>query len=81
MKSKIFAEFGIGNASIVSTEVELGEQEKRVAKFILPPKVDGVYIRIWIYKFVIAFSTNRFLNWQKKAKIRFKLIFGIEGHR
>ena len=81
MKSKIFAEFGIGNASIVSTEVERGEQERRVARFILPPKVDGVYIRIWIYKFVIAFSTNRFLNWQKKGKVKFKLIFGIEGHR
>ena len=81
MKSKIFAEFGIGNASIVSTEVERGEQEKRVAKFILPPKVDGVYIRIWIYKFVMAFSTNRFVNWQKKSKVKFKLIFGIEGHR
>ncbi len=81
MKSKIFAEFGIGNASIVSTEVERGEQEKRVAKFILPPKVEGVYIRIWIYKFVIALSTNRFVNWQKKGKIRFKLIFGVEGHR
>ncbi len=81
MKSKIFAEFGIGNASIVSTEVERGEQEKRVARFILPPKVDGVYIRIWIYKFVIALSTNRFVNWQKKGKIRFKLIFGVEGHR
>ncbi len=81
MKSKIFAEFGIGNASIVSTEVERGEQERRVARFILPPKVDGVYIRIWIYKFVIALSTNRFVNWQKKGKIRFKLIFGVEGHR
>ena len=81
MKSKIFAEFGIGNATIFSTEVERGEQEKRVAKFILPPKVDGVYIRIWIYKFVIAISTNRFANWQKKGKIKFKIIFGIEGHR
>ncbi len=81
MKSKIFAEFGIGNASIVSTEVERGEQERRVARFILPPKVDGVYIRIWIYKYVIAFSTNRFVNWQKKGKVKFKLIFGIEGHR
>ncbi len=81
MQSKIFAEFGIGNATIFSTEVERGEQEKRVTRFILPPNVNGIYIRIWIYKFVIAFSTNRFVNWQKKDKIRFKLIFGIEGHR
>ena len=81
MKSKIFAEFGIGNATLLSTEVEHGQREKRVSKFILPPKVDGIYIRIWIYKFVIAISTNRFLNWQRKSKIKFKLIFGIEGHR
>ncbi len=81
MKTKIFAEFGIGNTTIFSTEVERGEQEKRVAKFILPPKVDGVYIRIWIYKFVFAVSTNRFVNWQKKGKIRLKVIFGVEGHR
>jgi len=81
MKSKIFAELGIGNATFFSTEVEQGQREKRVSKFILPPKVDGIYIRIWIYKLVIAISTNRFLNWQRKSKIKFKLIFGIEGHR
>ena len=62
MQSKIFAEFGIGNATFFSTEIERGEQEKRVASFIVPPKVDGIYIRVWIYKFVIAFSTNRFVN-------------------
>jgi len=54
MRLKIFAEFGIGNATLFSTEVEKGEQEKRVSKFILPPKVDGIYLRIWIYKFVLA---------------------------
>ncbi len=81
MQSKIFSEFGIGNATFFSTEVERGKQEKRVASFIVPPKADGIYIRIWVYKFVIAFSTNRFVNWQKKGKVKFKLIFGIEGHR
>jgi len=81
MRLKIFAELGIGNATFFSTEIERGEQEKRLASFIVPPKVDGIYIRIWIYKFVLAFSTNRFVNWQKKGKIKFKLIFGIEGHR
>ena len=81
MKSKIFAEFGIGNAAICSTEIERGEQEKRVSKFIVPPKIEGIYLRIWIYKFVIALSTNRLLNWQKKSKVKFKFIFGIEGRR
>ena len=81
MRLKIFAEFGIGNATLFSTEVERGKQEKRVAKFILPPKIDGVYLRIWIYRFVLAFSTNRFVNWQNKGKVKFKIIFGVEGHR
>jgi len=49
--------------------------------FIVPPKIEGIYLRIWIYKFVIALSTNRLLNWQKKSKIKFKFIFGIEGRR
>ncbi len=81
MRLKIFAEFGIGNATLFSTEVEKDKQEKRVAKFILPPKIDGVYLRLWIYKFVLAFSTNRFINWQKKGKVNIKIIFGVEGHR
>ncbi len=81
MKLKIFAEFGIGNATLFSTEVEKGKQEKRVAKFIIPPKIEGFYIRIWIYKFVIALSTNRFVNCQNKSKVKFKIIFGIEGHK
>ena len=81
MKLKIFAEFGIGNANFFSTEIERGKKEKRVAKFIIPPKIEGIYLRIWIYKFVIALSTNRLLNWQKKRKVRFKFIFGIEGRR
>ena len=81
MKSKIYAELGIGNSSFFSTEVERGELELRVSKFIIPPKIDGIYIRIWMYKYVVAFSTNRFVNWQRKSKIKFKCLFGIEGER
>jgi len=80
-KLNIFAEFGIGNATFLSTEVEQGEKEKRVAKFILPPKIKGFYIRIWLFKVVVAFSTNRLINWQRKDKVKFKLIFGVEGDR
>ncbi len=78
---QIFAELGLGNATFLSTEIEKRVQEKRIAKFIIPPKIKGVYIRIWVYRFVIAFSTNRLINWQKKNKKKFKLIFGIEGYR
>ncbi len=80
-KIQVFAELGFGNATFLSTEVEKGAREKRMAKFIIPPRIKGVYIRIWVYKYVIAFSTNRFINWQKKHKTNFKFIFGIEGYR
>ena len=78
---KIFAEFGIGNSTIFSTEIEKGNLEHRVKGFIIPPKIQGFYIRIWLGKRVYAISTNRFFNTQYKGKNRFKLIFGIEGVR
>ena len=78
---KIFAEMGIGNNSFFSTEIEKGELEHRVKHFLIPPKIEGVYLRIWIYKRVFAISTNRFFNTTKKSKIKFKLIFGIEGRK
>jgi len=78
---KIYSEFGIGNSTICSTEIELGQREKRVSKFIIPPKIEGFYIRIWIGKIAFAISTNRLLNYTKKNKIKFKILFGIEGSR
>ena len=78
---QIFAEIGLGNTTFISTEIEKGVHEKRIARFIVPPRIRGVYIRIWVYLFVIAFSTNRLVNWQRKNKTKFKLIFGIEGYR
>ena len=78
---KIFAEFGIGNNTICNTEIEKGKLEHRVKGFIIPPKIGGFYIRVWIGKRVFALSSNRFFNTTKKSKNRFKLIFGIEGER
>ncbi len=76
---KIFAEIGIGNSTFLSTEIEKGKLEHRVKGFIIPPKIEGLYIRVWIAKRVYALSSNRFFNTTKKEKNKFKLIFGIEG--
>ena len=81
MKIKIFSEFGIGNNSLCSTEIESGKREKRVAKFIIPPKIKGLYIRVWLGKIAFAISTNRLFNYKVKNKIKFKILLGIEGSR
>ena len=78
---KIFAEFGIGNSTLFSTEIERKELEHRVKGFIIPPKIEGFYIRVWIGKRVYTFSSNRFFNTTYKGRVKFKLIFGIEGRR
>lgn len=77
---KIFAEVGIGNETLFSTEFEEGENEYRVPKFVLPKKVESLYLRIWIWKTVYIFSTNNFFEIKKKSRNTFKLIFGISGY-
>ena len=79
MKSNIFVEIGIGNKNFVSTEIEKGKKEKRVSRFIKPKKINGVYLRIWLFKKVLTISTYDGIKFKKKRKNRFKLLFGIEG--
>ena len=78
---KIYSEFGFGNNSFLSSEIEKDSKEHRIKKFICPPKLEGIYLRIWIFHYTFALSTNRFFNYQKKSKRKFKLLFGIEGKR
>jgi len=80
-KLKIFAEMGIGNETFFSTEIEKGKLEHRVKGFLIPPKIDGIYLRLWLWKRVYAISSNRFLNSTYKGRVKFKFIFGIEGER
>jgi len=77
----IFAEIGIGNKHFCSTEIEKGAQEHRVRGFLVPKKIEGIYLRVWIGKRVYAISSNRLFNTTKKPKAKFKFIFGIEGKR
>ncbi len=81
MRLKIFAEVGVGNSSFLSIEIEKDKLEHRVRGFLIPPKIEGIYLRVWIGKRVYAISTNRFFNTTKKTKNKFKFIFGIEGYK
>ncbi|MFA6463991.1 MAG: DUF3977 family protein [Candidatus Paceibacterota bacterium] len=76
---KVFAEIGIGNPSFFSTEFEKGGEEYRIPEFILPKRVKGYYLRIWIFKKVYIISTNKYFQTSKKDKNNFKLVVGVSG--
>lgn len=80
-KIAIFSEFGFGNGTLCSTEVEKGEREHRIRGFVIPPKVEGIYLRIWVGKRVIVCSTKNIFSWQSKNKYRIKILFGLEGYK
>lgn len=76
---KVFAEIGIGNKTFLSTEIEEGPSEFRIPQFVLPKKIEGYYVRLWIFRCVIIFSTNEGIKLQKKTSNHLKILFGISG--
>jgi len=78
---KIFAELGFGNPTFCNTEIEKGKYEHRISRFITPPKIEGVYLRIWIWKRVFVLSSNNGFSLNQKDKVKLKVLFGIEGRR
>lgn len=76
---KVFAEIGFGNATFLSTEFEEGDNERRVNKFIVPKKINGIYFRLWLFKNVYIISTNNVFKIKKKERNKFKILFGISG--
>lgn len=76
---KVFAEIGFGNDSFFSTEFEEGENEYRIPKFVIPQKIKGIYLRIWIFKTVYIFSTSNGFEITKKSKNKRKILFGVSG--
>jgi len=76
---KVFAEMGVGNGSFFSTEIEEGANEYRVPKFIRPDKIDGYYLRFWIFKTVFVLSTNHGFEMKKKDKNKLKILLGVGG--
>lgn len=77
--NKVYAEVGIGNGTLFSSEFEEGETEYRVPKFVRPQKVDGYYVRLWVLKTMIVVSTNEGIKVKKKNRNCFKFLFGISG--
>ena len=76
---KVFAEIGFGNKTFLSTEIEDGENEHRILKFIKPQRITGYYFRFWIFKKVFIFSTNNGFEIKTKDWNKLKLLFGISG--
>ena len=78
---KIFAELGYGNSTLFNTEIEKDKQEKRVSRFVIPPKIEGVYFRFWIGKRVLVLSTKNGFSLNQKDRVKLKILFGIEGRQ
>jgi len=76
---KVFAEVGFGNKTFLSTEIETGDHEYRIPKFIKPKVREGYYLRFWIFKTVFILSTNSGFGIRKKDRNKLKLLFGISG--
>ncbi len=76
---KIFAEIGFGNETFLSTEIEESDGEYRISGFIIPRKIKGFYLRLWIFKTVFIVSTDNGFKVKKKGKKRLKILFGISG--
>ena len=76
---KIYAEIGFGNDAILSTEIEEGNKEYRIKKFIIPKKISGIYLRFWVFKKVIILSSKNGLVLQSKDRNKIKLLFGVQG--
>jgi hypothetical protein len=81
MQIQIFSEIGYGNNSFCSTEIEKGKYEHRVKGFVIPPKIEGFYIRIWIWKKVFVLSSKNGISLNSKERARVKVLFGLEGMR
>jgi hypothetical protein len=76
---KVYAEVGFGNDTFCSTEVEEGDTEYRIPKFVRPAKVTEYYLRLWIGRRVLILSTRDWFKIQKKDKAKLKILIGIGG--
>ncbi|MEK7117430.1 MAG: DUF3977 family protein [Patescibacteria group bacterium] len=76
---KIYAEIGFGNGTFLSTEIEEGDREYRIPKFIKPRKVSDYYLRFWIFKRVFIFSTKDGFKVTARDKNKLKILFGLGG--
>jgi hypothetical protein len=76
---KVFAEVGIGNETLCSTEFEDENGEYRVPGFLKPTQVKSYYIRLWVFKTAYILSTSDGFEVTPKKRNNFKFVFGISG--
>ena len=76
---KVFVELGFGNDSFISTEIEDGTEEYRVARLVMPKKLKSLYFRLWVFKKVFILSTNHGFEVTNKDRNKLKILFGISG--
>ncbi|MFZ2167444.1 MAG: DUF3977 family protein [Minisyncoccia bacterium] len=76
---KVFAEVGFGNDTFLSTEIEEGDKEYRIPKFVRPERITGVYLRFWICKTVFVISSDEGFKMTKRERNRVKFLFGVSG--
>jgi hypothetical protein len=77
---RTYAEIGFGNETFLSTEIEHGDKEYRLAGFLRPMFPDDYYVRLWIGKKVLIISTKTGIKIKKKERKAFKFLFGIGGN-
>ena len=73
-----FAEIGLGNDTLISTEIESEISEYRLDKLIIK-RVVGVYFRIWVGWKVVVVGLPFEFKVVEKNKRAFKLLFGIHS--
>ncbi len=76
---KVYAEIGFGNDTFLSTEIEEGDTEYRISRFITPKKVNEFYLRFWAFKKVLIISNMQGVKIKAKSKNKLKILFGIGG--
>jgi hypothetical protein len=81
MQIQIFSEIGYGNDSFCSTEIEKGKYEHRIRGFVIPKNIEGIYLRIWIWKKVFVISSKNGFSLNSKDRVKIKFLFGFEGSR
>jgi hypothetical protein len=68
-----YTEFGYGNDSMMSTELE---DEMRI-RGIISGKINSIYLRVWVNKKVFIIDSKEGIKIQYKNKKCFKVIIGV----
>ena len=78
-KLKIYTEIGLGNPTIINTEIEYPDgTEVRIPGF-RKMHINDFYFRLWIGLKVYIISTKDGFKTQIKNRSDFKILFGIQG--